>query len=432
MLKEGEACGAPQKKLCVFWGAPTRPHEKRAARHFNITGPCFSVHAMPRHEDEIFRLLCATLGRRGVAARFALASEVSSETFAEMQALAESERVLPALYDALADRHGTQVAKPMRAVGAVHREENRRRNAAIRHALVELGEAAAAEGFAFAALKGTAWVIEDGDGPAAWRSMLDMDVLVDAKRFHDIPSFLDRLGYIRLSNDARYDVNFHHAPYARPDGPATIEVHRHLGWRHRLLAPDIVFDCAQSIAAGLLLPAPWCRAFHAIIHWQIQDFGLSRATMPLKDVLEVDRFLARSDVDWAVLSAHVGAAGAMEACEAAIALAVDLFGGSRPHEIPLRAFGRRHVARALARKASPWRTWLAREKWRAGTLWRCEKVAYRCGINGAHPAVIHAAVWAGRLVRLPYLFARAVGIIARALTMLASDRKQRKYFARVR
>jgi hypothetical protein len=387
---------------------------------------------MPRHEDEIFRLLCATLGSRGVPARFALASELSSETFAALQALAEAERVLPAFYDALANRHGAQVAKPMRAVCAVHREANRRRNGAIRAALLELGEAAAADGFAFAALKGAAWVIEDGDNAAAWRSMLDMDVLVDEKRFDDIPLFLDRLGYVRLSNDARYDINFHHAPYAHPGGAAMIEVHRHLGWRHRLLAPGIIFDCARSVAAGLLLPAPWCRAFHAIIHWQVQDFGISRATMPLKDVLEIDRFLARSDLDWAVLAAHAGATGAMEACEAAIALAVDLFGGSRPHEIPLRAFGQRHVALALSRKASPWRTWLAREKWRAGTLWRCEKLAYRCGINGAHPATIHAAVWAGRLVRLPYLFARTVGIIARALTMLASDRKQRKYFARVR
>jgi hypothetical protein len=387
---------------------------------------------MPRHEDEIFRLLCATLGSRGVPARFAIASEVSSETFAALQALAETERVLPAFYDALANRHGAQVAKPMRAVCAVHREANRRRNGAIRAALLELGEAAAADGFAFAALKGAAWVIEDGDNAGAWRSMLDMDVLVDAKRFDDIPLFLDRLGYVRLSNDARYDINFHHAPYARPGGAAMIEVHRHLGWRHRLLAPGIIFDRARSVAAGLLLPAPWCRAFHAIIHWQIQDFGISRATMPLKDVLEIDRFLARSDVDWAALAAHAGAVGAMEACEAAIALAVDLFGASRPDEIPLRAFGRRHVALALSRKASPWRTWFAREKWRAGTLWRCEKVAYRWAIKGAKPTAIHAAVWAGRLVRLPHLFVRTVGIMARALTMLASDRKQRKYFARVR
>ena len=42
--------------------------------------------------------------------------------------------------------------------------------------------------------------------------MLDMDVLVDEKRFDDIPLFLDRVGYVRLSNDARYDINFHYAP----------------------------------------------------------------------------------------------------------------------------------------------------------------------------------------------------------------------------
>jgi Uncharacterised nucleotidyltransferase len=400
-------------------------------RRFNITGACVSVHNMTQREEENFRLLCAVLGRRGVPASFGHASEVNSETFAAMQTLAESERVLPALYDALAERHGAQVAKPMRAVSAVHREANRRRNGAIRAALLELGEAAAAEGFAFAALKGAAWVIEHGDNGAAWRSMLDMDVLVDAKRFDDIPLFLDRLGYVRLSNDARYEINFHHAPYARADGFVMVEVHRHLGWRHHLLPPEIVFDRGRTIAAGLVLPAPWCRALHAIIHWQIQDFGLSRATMSLKDVLEVDRFLARSDVDWAALAAHARAVGAMQACEAAVALARDLFGAPCAREIPLSVLGRRHVALAFSRKASPWRTWLAREKWRAGTLWRCEKVAYRWALKGAQPTAIRAAVWVGRLVRLPHLFVRTVGITVRALTMLVSERRQRKYLARV-
>ena len=387
---------------------------------------------MPGREDEIFRLLCAALGRRGVPASFALASEVSSETFAALQALAETERVLPAFYDALANRHGAQVAKPMRAVCAVHREANRRRNGAIRAALLELGVAAAAEGFAFAALKGAAWVLEDRERGAGWRSMLDMDVLVDAKRFDAIPAFLDRLGYVRLSNDARYNINFHHAPYARPDSAAMIEVHRHLGWRHRLLDPEIVFAHASGIAPGLLLPAPWCRTFHAIIHWQIQDFGLSRATVPLKDVLEIDRFLARSDVDWNAVAAHARAVGAMQAGEAALALAGNLFGAPSPPEIPQTAFGRHYVALALARKSSPWRAWLARESWRAGTLWRCEKVAYRWASKGAQPITIHAAVWAGRMIRLPYLLVRAVGITLRALSMLVSERRQRRYLARVR
>ena len=78
-----------------------RPYEERPRDTSISLAHALASDAMPRHEDEIFRLLCAALGRRGVPASFALASEVNSETFAAMQALAESERVLPALYDAL-------------------------------------------------------------------------------------------------------------------------------------------------------------------------------------------------------------------------------------------------------------------------------------------------------------------------------------------
>jgi hypothetical protein len=381
-------------------------------------------------EHEIFFALCEMLSGRGVPASFAFASALDSPLFAEMQAIAESERVLPALYDALALQYGAGVAKPIRAVCAVEKETNRRRNSEIRSALTELGEQAAAEGFAFAGLKGAAWILEDAGSAAAWRSMLDMDVLVAADRFDAIPAFLQRLGYIRLSNSARYDLNFHHAPHARLNGPAMLEVHRHLGWQHRLLSPDVIFEHARFVSKGLLLPAPWCRAFHAIIHWQLQDFGGARASMRLKDVLEVSRFLRRSDVDWGALAQHARAVGAMRACEAAIALAATLLAAPIPSEIPLGAYGRRHVALALARKASPWRTWFAREKWRAGTLWRCEKLAYRYAIKGAGPATIHAAVWAGRLVRLPYLCGRAIGIAACAVGMLVNERSERKHLAR--
>jgi len=321
-------------------------------------------------EHDIFCALCDVLGGRGVPASFALASALDSPLFAHLKAIAETERVLPALYDALAVQYGASVAKPIRAVCAVEKETSRRRNSHIRNTLTDLGEQAAAEGFAFTALKGAAWILEDMDGAAAWRSMLDMDVLVAADRFDAIPTFLQRLGYIRLSNSARYDLNFHHAPYARLNGPAMLEVHRHLGWRNRLLSPDVIFERARPISKGLLLPAPWCRAFHAIIHWQLQDFGGARANMPLKDMLEVSLFLRRSDVDWGALAKHARAIGAMRACEAAIALAAKLLNAPIPSEIPLGAYGQRHVALALARKASPWRTWFAREKWRAGTLWR--------------------------------------------------------------
>jgi len=346
-----------------------------------------------------------------------------------MTALAEAERVLPAFDEALAVRHGGKVAKEIRAVCAVRQQTNRRRNLTIRQALLELGRKAAAEGFAFAALKGAAWVLEDGDNAAAWRWMIDIDVLVDQHRFETIPTFLERLGYVRFSDNARYEVNFHLAPYAKPNGPATVEVHRHLGWQHELLPPQMMFNSSRPVADGLLLPAPWCRAYHAFIHWQLQDFGKARTTIPLKEIVDIDRFLRRPDIDWAALAAHARGNGTTKACEAAIALTVSLFGAPCPAEIPLTGFGRRHVALALARRTSQWRTWVAREKWRTGTLWRCEKIAYRLAVRGAGPAKIQAAVWTGRVLRMPLLFVRTLGLVWRGAKMLASSRQQDNQFA---
>ena len=344
------------------------------------------------------------------------------DAFAAIVAAADRERVLPALHLALSGRFD-KAAKFWRAVVAKAYRDNRQRNAEIRGALVELGEAAAAANLRLAALKGAAWILEDETDYAAWRWMIDFDVLVDAEEFDRMPALLGRLGYEPASESKRYRNNFHHAPYWRPNIPITIEVHRHLGWRHRLLAPEIVFGSARPVAPGLLLPAPWCRAFHAIIHWQIQDLGLSRSTVRLKDVVEIARFLARGDVDWDRVAAHARAVGSFEACEAAVALAAELLGAPVPRALTPGRTARRHVARALAVLASPLRTWLTTEMWRAGTLWRCEKIAYRLAIRGATRRRIWVTVWTARIARLPILAVRAIGILARAILRCAHRRQ---------
>ncbi len=271
----------------------------------------------------------------------------NADSFAAIVAAADRERVLPALHLALAGRFDNS-AKFWLAVLAQGYQENRQRNAQIRGALLELGAAAAADNLRLAALKGAAWILEDETDHAAWRWMIDFDVLVDAEEFDRMPALLGRLGYEPASESKRYRDNFHHAPYRRPNNPVTIEVHRHLGWRHRLLAPEIVFGGARSVAPGLLLPAPWCRALHAIIHWQIQDLGLSRNTVRLKDVVEIARFLARGDVGWDRVAAHARAVGSLDACEAAVALAAELLGASVPRALTPGRTARRHVARALS------------------------------------------------------------------------------------
>lgn len=338
------------------------------------------------------------------------------DTFAAIIAVAECEGVLPALHRAMTDRFDN-AARLWRVILAKTYRENERRNAQIHGALLELGKTAAAADLRLAALKGAAWVIENETDHAAWRWMIDFDVLVDAEHFDRMPLLLGRLGYEPASISERYRNNFHLPPFWRPNTGLSVEVHRHLGWRHRLLAPEIVFASARPIAPGLLLPAPWCRAFHAMIHWQIQDFGLSRRTVRLKDVVETARFLARDDVEWGRLVAHAHRVDSVEACEAAVALAAELLGAPVPRELTPRKMARRHVARALARRASPVRTWLATEVWRAGTLWRCEKIAYRLAICGTPAGEIRFAVWAARVFRFPILAVRAVGILARGVRL---------------
>jgi hypothetical protein len=361
-----------------------------------------------------FRLLCAALSRD--AGSRAQTGEALSDpaTSDAVIALAIREGVAPALHQSVEACFRGQVPKLLRMVLATQFEANRRRNREIRSALLPMAAEAGKRGIELIALKGAAWVVEDPDGMAAWRSMVDFDVLVEPEHFGRMPSVLHDLGYYPASFATRFRNNFHHAPFQRRGDPATVEVHRHLGWRHELLDPAVVRGGAQLVGEGLWLPAPWCRAFHAVIHWQIQDCGLSRRTARLKDIVEVSRFLARSDVDWGALLFHARRVGAEPACEAAVALAAELLSAPVPNAIALTGRGRRHVRRALARRASPFGTWLATEMWRAGTLWRCEKVAYRAALRGAGRVRVATAMIGGRAIRLPLLMARIAWIGFRA------------------
>jgi hypothetical protein len=385
-----------------------------------------------RTDHQAFLLICDLFsGQRDEERQRQVAAAVSHmDGIAALVSVAEQERMLPALHEVVALEYASLVPKAYRALLATRHEGNRRRNAAIRQALLELGEAGTSACIRFVALKGAAWVIEDEAGCAPWRQMLDVDVLVDPRQFDAVPPLLEHLGYTVASRSQRFEYNFHHPPYRHPGIPMTLEVHRHTGWRHRLLSPETLFAGARSVAPGLLLPSPWVRAFHAIIHWQIQDHGASRSTLPLKELIEVARFLARSDVDWTRLFAHARQVGVTEACEKAIVGAATLLSAPVPREIVPGAVGRRWIARSVDRHSSPASTWLATQVWRAGSLWRCEKVGYRFALRGARPFVIVLAVWGARIVRLPVLAVRAAGIafggIARLLVPASLRRRPRQ------
>jgi Uncharacterised nucleotidyltransferase len=369
----------------------------------------------PSHSD--IRLLCRVLAREAEKPPPVVGD------FKDLVAIAEYERVLPALHDAMSGR-GTDIPKMWRAPLAVRQEMNRQRNRMIRNSLLELGAEAGKQGIDLIVLKGAAWVLEDTVGCAAWRAMTDLDLLVDGAHFPAMPGLLRQLGYERTTDAERFRVNFHHAPYRRRGSDLYVEVHRHLGWRHNLLPPEIVRADARPVAAGLALPPPWCRAFHTIIHWQIQDAGLQRRSICLKDMIDLARFMGRDDVDWVRLAAHARAVGVIEACEAAVALTSALLGGPVPREIEIGDLGAKHVAQALAWRGSPIRTWWATQIWRAGTLWHCEKVAYRASMRGRSAPIVHTMLWASRLARLPVLAVRATGIAAKGLVLSLRERRR--------
>jgi hypothetical protein len=372
-----------------------------------------SAASRDRFDVKTFRLLSAALSAAPAPSDDVALALADRTAMGDMLALAREEGVIPALWERVA-RFGEIVPRNERIVLAAEHEANRRRNAEIRAAIIEIGTAAAQRGIEFVVLKGAAWVMEDGESFAAWRTMVDIDLLVDEANYQAIPALATEIGYRPASEARRFRENFHHAPFWRDGCPASVEVHRHLGWRHQLLAPETMREGATLVAPGLYLPRPWCRAIHAIIHWQVQNFGLSRASSPLKEILEVTRFLGRADVEWDRLAEQARTVAVEHACGAAVALAATVMNAPAPPALALDGRDFRHARLALRRRASPWRTWLATEIWRAGTLWRCQKIAYRLTRRGWPGSAIHMALALHRTVRAPLLLARIVGIVAKA------------------
>jgi KDO2-lipid IV(A) lauroyltransferase len=369
-------------------------------------------HPSPSGETAgVFDALCRLLSR-GIPQSETIDIFADPQAAAALLKLAHGERVAFALHETPA---ATALPREARMLLAIQYESNRRRNETFRKILLDLGDAGAALNIQFAPLKGGAWLVESGHDGAPWRWMIDLDVLVHPDHFDSMPRFMERLGYSKASDAKRFQRNFHHAPYVHPKVPVTLEVHRHIGWHHEILPPEMVMANARPIARGLVLPAPWVRAFHGMIHWQIQDHGRSRGTLPLKDIVDLARFLDRCDVDWPTLAARASAADVMEECQTAIASAAALLNAAVPCEITPGLAARAWVARARARRASALRTYYATEFWRAGTLWRCEKVAYRSALRGTDKRIIRLTIWAARVVRLPLLAVRALGIVGRGL-----------------
>jgi Uncharacterised nucleotidyltransferase len=357
---------------------------------------------------DICRLLCRALaaGPPEAAIRTRLREPTTLEA---VMRLAAQEHLLPALSQAVARQFPADIPKAPRAVLAIEYAANERRNRLIRDLVLELGSAAQRRGIELVALKGCQWLLEDEEALAAWRWMLDIDVLVEPANYDAVPAVLAELGWAatadrnQLFGRRRARDHYHLPPHARGNLPVFIEVHRHIGWRPNLLPTELIFAHRRTVAPGLAVAEPWHAAFHSLVHWQVQHGGLRRLQAPLRNVFELVRYLERDDVDLIRLIAHAEAVGLQRELNAASAFAVELFDVRLPASLVPGAAARRHVARCLAIRGSPALAWIARERGRILAMWDCKRATYRLFLRGAGPERTAAALCAQRLIRLPLM-----------------------------
>jgi hypothetical protein len=360
-------------------------------------------------------LLCRVLSDNQSTRATAIAELSGSQSAAEIVSLAEAESILPALYEAIAASPEC-LPRPDRTALALAHEANRRRNRLIHDAVVEIAAAANRHSTAIVALKGARWIMEDRAGFAAWRSMLDVDVLVRVEDYDAMRSILEQVGYRATRREQnflgqhRFAGHYHQVALRRDRQPFVTEVHRHVEWQPVLLPTEAIFESSYVVAPGLRLPRPWHAALHAIIHWQIHHYGYQLGFHRVTDGLDISKFLGRSDVDWAAAAAHVKQAGIEREFDAAIAAVAEFFGARTPPDFRVSQRARNYATKALRPRESRLTAWQAKQHQRIVRLWHDHRFVYRSNLRKAGPVATNIGLWALRARRIPFLISHLASI----------------------
>jgi hypothetical protein len=375
------------------------------------TGPAMSITS----SRASLLLLCRVLSGNSKLRESAIAELSDAARAAAIVALAQTESVLPAFYNAIAD-FPECLPKSERIALAMVREANRRRNHQIRDAVTEIAGEADRHSMPVVVLKGARWVVEDAAGFAAWRSMLDVDLLVRVEDYRAMRPILEGLGYRSVRREhnflgqPRFAGHYHLVALRRDNHAFVTEVHRHVQWQPALLPTESIFDNSQVVAPGLRLPCPWHAVLHAIIHWQIHHYGYQLGFNRVTDGLDIARFLGRNDVDFGALADHVARVGIRREVDAALATVTELFGVPLPAEFHVTAEAKAYVARALQTRRSRLLKWRAKQHQRIIRLWYDHRFVYRSTLRNEGPAATRAGLWALRVRRLPFLISHLVSI----------------------
>ncbi|MFW8637309.1 nucleotidyltransferase family protein [Cribrihabitans pelagius] len=173
---------------------------------------------------------------------------------------------------------------------------NRRRNAAIRAQLLQIGEIFAAEGIEAVALKGCAELLRPVFPDPGMRFLSDIDLLLPGRDIEAARAALEAAGAARSSTRGVTGRGHHHLPPLTCTGWAvSVELHHALGAAkvRDLLPAGEVFAASQpSGRAGLRLPGPLHRVMHMAAHAELAKRPLEAAILSLRDCLEFQQMQA--------------------------------------------------------------------------------------------------------------------------------------------
>jgi hypothetical protein len=369
---------------------------------------------MPSNVAQLL-LLCRVLSENRAVRTRAIAEMSRDESGAAVLALAQREKLLPTLYEAISDFPDC-LPKSERVALAIAHEANRRKNREIRDAVIEIAGEADRHSTPVVALKGARWLIEDSARCAAWRPMIDLDILVPVGDYGDMRSVLERMGYRSVRRERnflgqeRFAGHYHLVALRRDTQPFVTEVHRHVGWQPELLTTEAIFEGSHQVAPGLRLACPWHAALHAIVHWQIHHYGYRLGFHRVSDGLDISRFLARDDVDWNALADHAARVGIGREVDAALSTAADVFAARLPARFQVSAQARRYVTRALQTRDSRPLAWQAKQQQRIDRLWHDHRFVYRSALRKTDPYVTRIGLWTLRACRLPFLLSHLASV----------------------
>jgi hypothetical protein len=363
---------------------------------------------------ELF-LLCRCLSENPAVRSEAISELSDKERRAAVLRLAANENLLPAFWEATRFFPDC-LSKSERISLAISHEANRKRNAQIRSTILEIASKAEARSIPLVMLKGARWIFETPAELCGWRNMIDIDILIDPDNLQTMRTLLEELGYRAARRERgflggkRFEGHYHLVALRRDTEPYTIEAHRHVGWRPMLLPNEAVFKSSRKVTANLFLPSASHAAFHAVVHWQVHHYGYQLGLQQVKEGLEICKFLACKDVDWAEVRTLAERGGVARELDAAVIVASELFGMPLPTSLsPLKA-GRRYVRKILQMRQSRLLMWQAKQWQRVLRLWCDDRYAYRMNLRKTGFLAMMFGLWILRLRRIPFILSHLLSI----------------------